>query len=154
MSMPPRQLWFFQFGCWATIVTAAVHMVGHVMPPAAPLNDTERQIMDLTTAYRFTLPGGAHRSVVNFLDGFSLMFALGLAGLGCIGLIVQKRGRHDGPLMSGVARALAVTSVGFMVVSLTNFFIIPTFFLAIMAICFLVASVEPPRPVEDARGSG
>ena len=142
--MPRRQLWFFQFGCWTTIVTAVVHLAGHLMPQSPPANDTERQLLQLATTYRFTLPGGAQRSTVDVLDGFTLSFALLLAGIGAAGLVVHKRGREDATLMTGVARALAVTSVALTIISLTNFFIVPTLFIAVMAICFLVASVESP----------
>jgi hypothetical protein len=144
MPMPQRQLWFFQFGCWSTIVTGVVHLVGYVMPQDPPANETERQLIDMATHYRFTFPGGAHRSVVDFLDGFSLAFALMLVGLGSLGLIIQKRGRHDVALMAAAARCLAVMAVVLVVISLTKFFIIPTLFLAVMATCFLVASVESP----------
>jgi hypothetical protein len=147
--MPPRQLWFFRFGCWATIVTAAVHLVGHVMPPPTAVNDTERQIRELASTYRFAWPGGAHRTLADFQDGFSLMFALLLVGMGCMGLVVAKRGRDDVALMSGTARTLAVTSVALMIVSLIKFFIVPTMFLAVMATCFLVASVEAPSPSQS-----
>ena len=29
-EMVPRQVWLFKLGCWIAIVTAAVHLVGHV----------------------------------------------------------------------------------------------------------------------------
>jgi len=92
--MVPRQLWIFRFGCWVAFVAAAVHLAGHLAGPAAPANDTERQLAALAASYRYTLPGGAHRTLMDFLDGFSLMFALLVAALGALGLITAKRGRR------------------------------------------------------------
>jgi len=142
--VPPRQLWLFQFGCWAAVTIAVVHLAGHLMGPQVPANDTERQLLTLATTYRFTLPGGAERSLMDFLNGFSLMFSLLVATMGGVGLIVQKRARQDVPLMLGVARTFTVSSAALLGLSLTNFFIVPTLFLAVMAVCFFCASVKAP----------
>jgi len=46
--------------------------------------------------------------------------------------------------MYGVARTFAVASVVLLAISLLQFFIVPTMAIAVMALCFLVASVEAP----------
>jgi hypothetical protein len=143
--MPRRQVWIFKFGCWAAMVSAVVHLAGHLAGPLTPVNDTERQLLGLATTYRFVLTGGAHRSLMDLLDGFSLMFPLFLATIGAVGLAVEKRGRGDAALMSAVARMFAVSTVVLLGVSLLKFFIVPTLFIAVMAVCFLVASVESPK---------
>ena len=147
--MPPRQVWLFQFGCWTALFTAIVYLVGHIVGPPAPVNDTERQLMDLATNYRFALPGGADRSLMDVLNGFSLIFALMLATIGSAGLVVRKRGHEDAALMMGVARAFTVSSSVLLAVSLTNFFIVPTLFIAAMTTCFFCASVQAPQPESD-----
>ena len=130
--MPPRQIWIFKFGCWATLLTAVVHLAGQLAGPQAPANDTERTLESLATTYRFVLPGGAERSLMDLMNGFSLIFALSLATMGSLGLIVQRRAAHDLELMLRVARTLAVTSLVMLIVSLTNFFIVPSLFLGLM----------------------
>ena len=140
--MPDRQIWFFKFGCWVAFATALVHLVGHVIGPQAPANDTERQLVTLATSYHYQLPGGASRSLMDFMDGFSLMFEVLVAGLGAVGLAVVKRAGQDVPLMLAVARALAVTSAALLVISHVFFFIVPTLFIAMMALCFAFSSVS------------
>lgn len=142
--MVPRQFFLFRFGCWATIVTGVVHLGGHLSGQQPPANETERQLMALATSYRFTLPGGAERSIVNFLDGFSLMFALLLVTLGGVGLIVARRGHDDRLLMAAVARAFTVSAAALLVISLTNFFIVPSLFIAVMVVCFFSSAIQAP----------
>jgi hypothetical protein len=142
--MRPRQVWLFAFGCWATIGTAILHLAAHLARPFTPANGTERQLLDLATTYRFPLPGGAERSLMNLIDGFSLASALLLATLGGVGLLVRKRARQDAELMSAVSRALAISFVALLGISLSNFFILPTMCLAAVALCFAMAAVKPP----------
>jgi hypothetical protein len=134
----------FTFGCWTTIGTAVLHLAGHLAGPQAPANDTERQLIELATTYRSVLPGGTDRSLMDFVDGFSLMLPVLLVAIGGAGIAVQKRGRHDGALMLAVARIFAITSVVLLGLSILKFFIVPTMCFAAMATCFLVASVEAP----------
>jgi hypothetical protein len=143
-AMPPRQVWLFQFGCWAAIVAAVVHLSGHIAGRPAPVNDTERQLIDLATTYRRTLPGGAERSLMDVLDGFSLTFTVFFATLGSVGLVVAKRGRNDARLMYGVARNAAIAAAVVLAISLFYFFIVPTLFIAAVAVCFAVAAVRAP----------
>jgi hypothetical protein len=146
--MPRRQLTIFTIGYWVAILTALFHMVGHVSGPAPAANDTERQLLDLATDYRMLMPGGSERSLMDVLSGFSLSFAVLVGLIGGLGLIVQKRGRNDGPLMLAVSRAIAAAGVVLVVISLTHWFIIPSLMLALMTFCFLFAAVQPPVPVE------
>jgi|RhiMethySRZTD1v2_1073278.scaffolds.fasta_scaffold46334_2 hypothetical protein len=140
--MPPRQLWIFKFGCWTAIVTGLVHMAGHIFGPTSLANDTERQLMDLATSYHFPMPGGASRSLMNFLDGFGLTFVLMTVMSGALGIAIARRGREDALLMTGAARVLAIGYVGLLVISLQYFFIVPSLFVALAAVCFSMASVR------------
>jgi hypothetical protein len=143
--VPRRQLLVFKIGCLAALLAALVHLAGYLSGPQPPANDTERELMRLATTYRFPLPGGTSRALMDLLDGFSLMFAVFLALTGGIGYIVQKRGRHDGVLMTALARALAAGYTVLLVISLMQFFIIPTIFIALVTVCFAIASVGAPR---------
>jgi hypothetical protein len=142
--MPPRQVWIFRFGCWATLLAAAVHLIGHVAGHPPPSNDVERQLEDLATTYRYTLPGGTERSLTDFMNGFSLMFAVQLTAMGVLGLVIIKRGQNDAALMLAASRTLALVSIGLLFISLTHFFIVPTLFIALMAISFAVSAVRAP----------
>jgi hypothetical protein len=146
--MPQRQLTLFTIGCWVAIITAAVHLSGQIFGPQPPADDTERQLIDLATNYRTIMPGGDARSLMDFLNGFSLSFSVFLALVGGLGLIISKRGRDDGRLMLAVSRAIAGAGVVLVVISLTHWFIIPSMMLALMTFCFLFAAVQPPVPVE------
>jgi hypothetical protein len=123
-------------------VTAVVHMVGHIAGPQPPANDTERQLLDLATTYHYRLPGGASRSLMNFLDGFSLTFAVFVTALGAIGLAVARRGSDDPLLMMAVARAITVACLAVTLISLWYFFIVPALFVAVVTLCFAFASVS------------
>lgn len=142
--MANRQIVLFRIGCWAAIVTAAVHMFGHVSGPGPAANDTEQQLLDMAGSYQFALPGGGRRALLEMMDGFSLAFATLMVTLGGVGLIVEKRGRGDDLLMRAVARLLAAGTIGVLVISFTHWFIVPTMFLAFVTLCFVLASV--PRP--------
>src|SRR5262245_3324929 len=142
--MPPRQLAVFRIGCVATLLTVALHLVGHVSGGLRPENETEAKALDLATNYKFALPGGAHRSLMDFADGYSLSFAMLLATIAVTGLVVAKRGHDDGRLMLAVAAPFAIGSSVLTVIGLTHFFIIPAMWFALMATCFAVASVASP----------
>jgi hypothetical protein len=145
--MPPRQLLVFRIGCVATLLCAVLHLVGHISggPPAA--NDTEVKLLDLASSYKFSLPGGVHRSIMDFQNGYSLSFAMLLGTIGATGIIVAKRGQQDLLLILAVARQFAVASTLLTVIALTHFFIIPSMCFALMAVCFAIASVAPPEPI-------
>ncbi len=146
--MPPRQAWLFKFGCWASIVSACVHLVGVVSGHGTPANDTERQLVQLATTYQFHMPGGSARSYADFMNGFSLAFAVFMVTMGAVGLAVAWRSRASADVMYAVARVLALASAALLAISLVDFFIIPTMFISLVTCCFAVASVR--APVADA----
>ena len=91
------------------------------------------------------MPGGTTRSLMDFLNGFSLVFALFLATIGGLGLMVVKRAQaRPAVLTLAVARTFTVSSIALLGISLTKFFIVPTLFIAVMAVCFFCASVQSP----------
>ncbi|HZN10958.1 MAG TPA: hypothetical protein VFC61_04730 [Blastocatellia bacterium] len=142
--MRDRQLLFLKCGCWAAAITAAVHLIGVLTGPLPPANETEQILLDMASSYQFPLPGGGRRSLMEFVDGFSLSFSLFLATIGGVGLLVARRGVQDPVLMTAVTRALAGFSVVLLVISLTHFFLIPTSFIAVMTVCFVLAALQKP----------
>jgi hypothetical protein len=143
--MPARQLLVFKIGCIAAILTAMLHMAGHLAGPTPPANETEVKLLDLATSYKMPLPGGAQRSLMDFQTGFSLTYAVFLAMVGGAGLVVRRRASGDPLLMLAVARVFAGGGAVLVAISLTYFFIIPTICVAFMTVCFAIASVASPE---------
>jgi hypothetical protein len=143
-AMPPRQVWLFRFGCWAAIATAIVHLAGHISGPEGVLDPTGRQLVDLMTTYRFQLPGGTDRTMMEFMGGFSLVFSVFFATLGALGLTVAGRASDDAALVYATARIAAIASAATLAISLTSFFIVPTLLIAAVTTCFAVSAVKAP----------
>ena len=114
--MPPRQVWLFQFGCWAAVTTAVMHVGFALAAQATPPGD-----------------GALH-----------LVFAVCFSTVGAIGLVVTKRGQDDPLLMYAVARYAAVASATLLVLSLVYFSVVPSMFIAAVTTCFAVATVKAP----------
>jgi hypothetical protein len=148
--MPQRQLFAFQIGCWATILTAVVHLLGIVLGGGMqPTTPEETELIRQATTVAIDLPGGQRRVLMDFVNGFSLHFSLSLALWGGLGLIVQRRGRNDDALMYAVARAMAGAAAALLVICLTYFFLIPSLFVALMAISFAISAVRAPSTGHD-----
>lgn len=126
------------------MVTAIVHLAGHIAGPPAATNDTERQLLEVMTTYRFQFPGGAERTMMQMMNGFSLILSVLFAGLGAMGLVVAKRGQHDAQLMYAAARTSAIASAAVLLISLLHFFVVPTMFFAAVTLCFAIAAVRAP----------
>lgn len=114
--MPARQVWLFQFGCWAAVVTAVMHV-------------------GLALAGQVTSVGAG---------ALHLVFAVCFATVGAICLAVTKRAQGDPLLMYGVARYAGIASVTLLMLSLAYFSIIPSMFIAAVTTCFAVAAVKAP----------
>jgi len=144
--MPRRQLVAFQIGCWVTILTGVVHLLGIVLGGGMQAsNPQEAELIRQATTVTMALPGGQHRVLMDFVNGFSLHFALSLALWGGLGLIIQRRGRNDDALMYAAARAMAGAAVALLAICLTYFFLIPSLFVALMAISFAISAVRAPE---------
>jgi hypothetical protein len=142
--MPFRQLTLFRIGCWVAVVAAVAHLVGPLADGPASAGDDQRRLVDLAEATPFAMPLGGERTFVDLFEGAGLAVALLLAVLGIVGLVVEKRGRHDGALMIAVARAMALGSAALLVISLVYWFLIPSLLIATMTCAFAFASVRPP----------
>src|SRR5262245_3133249 len=99
-----RQLTFFKIGSYVAFLTAAMHMMGHLM--MAPETDTERQLFDVMSSTAMNLPGAPSHTMMDVYRGFSLVYSLMFALTGGVGLIVARRGIQDPTLMTAVARAI------------------------------------------------
>src|SRR5579863_5589099 len=71
-----------------------------------PANDTERQLFDLMSSYRFNLMGSM-RSAGELDRGFSILFMVGMLGLGVLDLVLARE-------RSGLLKRVALINAGWM----------------------------------------
>ena len=116
------------------LVIGAVHSLS-LLKPLAAANDTERQLLDLMTNYKFDLAGSA-RSMMDLFRGFSIIFMVGAFGVGALDLAVS---RERAGLLKRVAAVNVLWLAVQLAVSIRLFFIVPTSFLAIALLLFLIA---------------
>jgi hypothetical protein len=116
------------------MVIAAVHSLS-LIRERTPANDTERQLFELMTNYKFNLVG-TMRSMSELLSGFSAAFGLAVLGFGLLDIAVwSERAR----LLKKVALANSLWLAAMLVVSLHYFFLVPTSFLALALVIFVFA---------------
>ena len=124
----------FKTGAVLLIVIAAVHSLS-LIRERTPANDTERQLLELMTNYKFNLMG-TMRSMSELMSGFSLAFGLAALGFGALDIAVwSERAR----LLKKVALANSLWLAAMLVVSRHYFFLVPTSFLALALVIFVFA---------------
>ena len=134
----------FRTGAWISIVTAFVHLAGHIAGPQAPRNETEAKLTELMTTYAFALPGAPRRTMMEFFDGFSLLFTLYLALTGVLALAIARSRGAVPDLFRFTAIALAGSYGILLGISLRHFFLAPTVCLGLAFLAFAV-SLVPAR---------
>src|ERR1035438_8395874 len=78
----------FTTGAVLLLLLGLVHSLSLFGKPV-PANDTERQLLDLMSNYKFNAMGSM-RSMDNFLRGFSIAFMLGVLCLGAVDLALCR----------------------------------------------------------------
>src|ERR1700687_148900 len=131
----------FIAGAVMLLVIAAIHSISLFQKPMAR-NDSEKQLMELMTNYRFTVMGSV-RTMNDFLRGFSISF--GLASLGFAVLDFTLR-RERAALLKRVALVNVIWLAVMTGVSWHYFFAAPTSFLAVTMLIFVLAWVKLPAP--------
>ncbi len=121
------------------VLLGLVHSLSLFEKPV-PANDTERQVMDLMSNYRFN-EMGSMRSMDNFLRGFSISFMVGMLGLGALDLLLA---RERAGLLKRVALINTIWLATMTAVSLRYFFVFPTSFLAAALLIFALAWLKLP----------
>ena len=129
----------FTTGAVVLVLLGVVHSLSLFEKPV-PANDTERQLMDLMTNYKFDLMGSM-RSMKGFLRGFSISFMIGILGLGVLDLVLA---RERTELLKRVALVNAVWMATMILVSLRYFFVFPTSCLTAAAIIFALSWLMLP----------
>jgi hypothetical protein len=124
----------FKTGAVAFLIIGAVHSISFFQP-LLPANDTEKQLLDLMSNYKFNLAGSL-RSMDNLLTGFSMCFMLAALAFGAFDLALS---RERTGLLKRAALINILWLVAMLAVSLRYFFIVPTSFLAATLLIFVLA---------------
>jgi hypothetical protein len=132
----------FKAGAIALLVLGFVHSLS-LIRERVPANDTERQLFGLMSSYKFNLMGST-RSIADMLRGFSVSFMLGALGFGVFDLLLL---RERPGLLKRAALANIIWLVAMTAVSLYYFFIVPTSFLAVTLLIFVLAWLNLPGEV-------
>src|SRR5712664_3662818 len=78
----------FVAGAVMLVLMSAVHAVSLFQKPMIR-NESEKQLMDLMTNYRFTVMGSV-RTMNDFLRGFSISFGLASLGFGVLDFTLRR----------------------------------------------------------------
>jgi hypothetical protein len=129
----------FKSGAVALLVLALVHSLSLFQKPV-PANETERQLLDLMSNYKFNVAGSL-RTMNDFLRGFSVSFMLAAFGFGFFDLMLS---RERIGLLKRAALINIIWLTAMTAVSLRYFFIVPTSFLAVTLLIFVLAWLKLP----------
>jgi len=130
----------FTTGAVVLILLGLVHSLSF-LEKLVPANDTERQLLDLMSNYKFNLMGSM-RSMDNLLRGFSISFMVGVIGLGVLDLALA---RECSGLLKRVSLINTIWLAVMTVISLLYFFAAPTSLLATALVIFVLAWLTLPR---------
>lgn len=133
----------FTAGAVWLVLLGLVHALS-LFAKQVPANETERQLLDLMSNYKFNVMGSM-RSMNNFLRGFSIAFMLGALVMGTLDLALC---RERTALLKRVAAINTVWLAAMTAVSLRYFFIVPISFLAVALLIFLLAWAMLPGSVD------
>ncbi len=121
----------FKTGAVALVIVGLVHSLS-LFQKQIPANETEKQLLDLMSNYKFNLMGSA-RSMADMLRGFSVCFMLAALGFGFFDLLLF---RERAGLLKRAALANIIWMAAMTAVSLHYFFIVPTSFLVATLLIF------------------
>jgi hypothetical protein len=129
---------FVAGGVWLVLI-GLVHSLS-LIEKQVPANDTERQLLELMSNYRFDLMGSM-RSMEELFRGFSVSFMLAALVVGALDLVLSRE--REG-LLKRVALLNVIWLAGMTAVGLRYFFVLPTSVLVIALILFVVAWFRLP----------
>ena len=107
---------FFTAGAIVLVLLGLAHSLSLFEKPVAA-NDSERQLFELMSNYKFNLVGSMRRAD-NLLRGFSISFMVGMLGLGVLDLLLA---RERARLLKRVALVNAIWLAVMTAVSLRYF---------------------------------
>jgi hypothetical protein len=129
----------FKWGGVVLVLLGLVHAIS-LFEKLLPAYDTEKQLLDLMTNYRFNLMGSSRR-MNDLLRGFSISFILAALGFGGLDLVLSG---ERSALLQRVALANVIWLAAMTAVSVDYFFAAPTPCLAVTLVIFLLAWFKLP----------
>jgi hypothetical protein len=135
----------FKTGAGMLVLLGLVHSIS-LFQKQIPANDTERQVLDLMSNYKFNLMGSI-RSMADLLKGFSVSFTFSALGLGVLDFVLA---RERAGLLKQVALVNTIWLAAMTANSLRYFFAVPTSFLVAALLIFMLAWMK--LPAEDTTG--
>lgn len=138
--MLPRQRVALRVAAVLALLSAALHQWGQSQGFQSTV-PAEQELMRQATTVRMQLPGGAERTLMDFMDGFGLIFTVFLGLTAAIAFLVARRAPSDPALANAIARMLAAAYIVLIVVSLAKFFIVPTICIGAVALALIAAIV-------------
>jgi uncharacterized membrane protein len=134
----------FKAGALWLLILGAVHSTS-LFIKQVPANDTERQILDLMTSYRFNLSGSL-RSMSDLMRGFSVAFMLAPLAFGVLDLLLS---RERAGLLKRAALVQIIWLAAMIVVALRYFFAVPLSFLVVALLIFALAWLKLPADASN-----
>jgi uncharacterized membrane protein len=134
----------FKAGALWLLILGAVHSTS-LFIKQVPANDTERQILDLMTSYRFNLMGSL-RSMSDLMRGFSVAFMLAPLAFGVLDLMLA---RERAGLLKRAALVQVIWLAAMIVVALRYFFAVPLSFLVVALLIFALAWLRLPADASN-----
>jgi hypothetical protein len=134
----------FKAGALWLLILGTVHSTS-LFIKQVPANDTERQILDLMTGYRFNLMGSL-RSMSDLMRGFSVAFMLAPLAFGVLDLMLS---RERAGILKRVALVQIIWLAAMIVVALRYFFAVPLSFLVVALLIFALAWLKLPADASN-----
>lgn len=129
----------FKAGAVALLILGLVHSLS-LIRDLVPANETEKQLVGLMSTYRFNLMGSL-RSMDDLLRGFSVSFMMAALGFGIFDVVLW--GERTG-LLKRAALINVIWLAVMTAVALRYFFVVPTSFLAVTLLIFILAWLKLP----------
>ena len=125
------------------LLMSAAHSISLFQKPMIR-NESERQLVELMTNYRFTIMGSV-RTMNDFFRGFSIAFGLATLGFAALDFAVC---RERAQLLKRVTLCNVLWLAAMTAVSWLYFFAVPASFLTVTLIIFFLAWVKLPGVAE------
>lgn len=130
---------YFKIGCWLLLATFALHTFGHFTGGLEPINDSEKQLLDLMTNYKIQL-GPDTVTMMGFQKGFSLCVSLLFLWSGIVGLYLASNTTTPATTLKTISRIYTGMLVVSTIISVIYFFFMPTLCNVLCLLFFSIAS--------------
>jgi len=125
------------------LFTAGLHSISLVIRPR-PVNDTERQLLDLMHDYKLDLGAGFMHSMKDLMNAFSIAFTLLLLFGGLLNWYLLKK-KVETEIMTGVIGINCIIFGGCFLTMTFLTFLPPIICTGLIFLCLLMAYVRIPK---------